>query len=92
MINRGWLKIEALRLAKIAVKEDIRAKGLRLKDYEAKHITRLAELWFSEHRAELIGQATIGLFFSTERNAKHMHKRRGPQKSMASAVHISGAK
>jgi hypothetical protein len=55
---------ETLRLAKNAVKEDIRAKGLRLKDYEAKEITLLAQLWFSEHRAELIGQATIALLFS----------------------------
>lgn len=49
----GAIRCEALRLARIAVKEDIRDKGLRLKDYEAKEITVLAELWLNitKHRS-----------------------------------------
>ena len=35
----GAVMVETLRLAKIAVKEDIRAKGLRLKDYEGVETT-----------------------------------------------------
>jgi len=46
----SMVKLETLRLARNWVKEDIRAKGLRLKDYEAKDITKLAELWFSKYR------------------------------------------
>jgi hypothetical protein len=64
IIAQARIRVEGLRLAKNAVKDDIRAKGHRLKDYEAKDITKLAELLFSEHRAELIGQATIGLLFA----------------------------
>ena len=64
IIPHAWIKVEALRLARNAVKLDIRDRGERLKDYEMKEITRLAERWFCEHRAELIGQATIGLLFA----------------------------
>jgi hypothetical protein len=58
------LMVEALRLSKIAVKAEIRDQGQRLKDYQMKEIINLAELWFSEHRAAVLGQATIGLLFS----------------------------
>jgi hypothetical protein len=63
LVDKAWVRVEARRLAKNAVKTDIRDKGLRLKDYEAKEITILAERWFSDHKASLIGQATIGLLF-----------------------------
>jgi hypothetical protein len=61
LVDKAWVRVETLRLAKNAVKTDIRDKGLRLKDYEAKEITILAERWFSDHRAELIGHATVAL-------------------------------
>jgi hypothetical protein len=61
IIDQVWIKIEALRLAKNAVKIDIRDRGLKLKDFEAKEITKLGELWFDRHKAELIGQAAITL-------------------------------
>jgi hypothetical protein len=64
MINQAWVRIEALRVAKIAVKADIRAKGLNIKNYEAAEISELARHWFSQHQAELIGQATIALLFA----------------------------
>jgi hypothetical protein len=64
IIPRAWIRVEGLRLAKNAVKLDIRDRGLKLKDYEAKQITKLAECWFERHKAELVGQATIGLLFS----------------------------
>jgi hypothetical protein len=89
-INQGWLiRVEALRLAKIAVKEDIRAKGQRLKDYEAKEITLLAQRWLSEHRASLIGQATIGLLCS---NLTTNAQKQKAQSTGLSAVQKSGAK
>ena len=43
IIPGAWIKFEALRLAKIAVRADIRDQGLKLKDYAAKDITALAE-------------------------------------------------
>jgi hypothetical protein len=81
LVDRGWVRVEALRLAKNAVKTDIRDKGLRLKDYEAKEITILAERWFSDHKASLIGQATItlllarGSVFAIRRNSEHSLRR-----------------
>jgi len=60
----GHIMVEAMRLAKLAVKDHIRAEGLRLKDYEAAEITKLAEIWLGEHRTELIGYATLTLLLS----------------------------
>jgi len=76
IIHQGWLNVEGLRLSRIAVNEQIRAKSERLKDYEYGKLTRLTWLWFSEHRAELLGYATIELLFAAERNAKHLHRNR----------------
>jgi hypothetical protein len=42
------IRCEAMRLAKIAVKAEIRDRGLRLKDYEMKEITALAAI--TKHR------------------------------------------
>jgi hypothetical protein len=81
-----------MRLAKLRVKDQLRANNLRIKDYEYAELTQLAWVWFSEHRAELLGYATIELLFAAERNSKYSHKRSMPKKSMASAVQILGAK
>jgi hypothetical protein len=83
------LMCEALRLAKIEVKHSIRDQGQRLKDYQMKEIINLAELWFSEHRAELLGQATIGLLFSNIKNGAQKSK---PRSTGLSTVHISRSK
>jgi hypothetical protein len=64
IIPHAWIKVEGLRIAKNAVKLAIRDRGLKLTEYAAKDITRMAEEYWFEHRAELIGQATIGLLFA----------------------------
>jgi hypothetical protein len=52
MSEQGWIiKCEALRLARNAVKLDIRDRGERLKDYSMCEITKLAELWRDCHRS-----------------------------------------
>jgi len=81
-----------MRLAKIKIKDNIRARGQRIKDYEMAEITKWAELWLGEHRAELIGQAWANLWFAAERNSELMHRQSRPEKSRASVVQISGAK
>jgi hypothetical protein len=64
-----------MRLAKLRVKDQLRANNLRIKDYEYAELTQLAWLWFSEHRAELLGYATIELLFASH-NSKHLHRNR----------------
>jgi hypothetical protein len=81
--------VEAMRLAKLAVKDRLRAEGLRLKDYEAKELTEFAWLWFLDHRAELIGQATIGLLFSNIKTSAQKQKARS---TGLSVVHKSRTK
>jgi hypothetical protein len=83
------LMVEALRLAKIEVKHAIRDQGKRIKDYEMKELTQLAECWFKFHRAELLGQATIGLLFS---NIKNDAQKQKPRSTGLSVVQKSGAK
>jgi hypothetical protein len=39
LIDQAWVQVEALRLARNAVKLNIRDRGLKLKDFEAKEIT-----------------------------------------------------
>jgi hypothetical protein len=68
------LMCEALRLAKIEVKHRLRDQGFRLKDYEARELTELAEVWLKFHKAELIGQATIGLLCTNIRNDAQKQK------------------
>jgi hypothetical protein len=91
MIERE-IKTEALRLARNAVRAQIKARGERLKDYEHSQVEQWALAWFKSHRAELIGLATLNLLLSDVRNSKHLHKRSRSEKSTASAVQISGAK
>ena len=52
MSEEGWIiRVEALRLARNAVKLNIRDRGERLKDYSMCEITKLAELWRDCHRS-----------------------------------------
>jgi hypothetical protein len=76
----GAVVTKALRLASLEVGTRLRDEGKRIKDYEARDLTKLAEVWFKFHRAELIGQATIGLL------------REKARKSRASVVQISRSK
>jgi hypothetical protein len=83
------IKAEALRLARVAAKADIKAQGLRLKDFELKEIYRLGEEWFAHH-PELMEEAICLLF--RRQISKHMHRNRGPEKSDPWAVQISSPK
>jgi hypothetical protein len=65
-----WINLEGLRLAKIAAKAEIKAQGLRLKDYEHRELQQWALLSFQDHRAELLGYATLELLFAGERSRK----------------------
>lgn len=67
MTDQFRLRVEAMRLARIAVREEIRDQGLRYKDYSARELRDFAECLFLQHRAELIGEATISLLCSSLR-------------------------
>jgi hypothetical protein len=89
MSEEGWIiRVEALRLARNAVKLNIRDRGERLKDYSMCEITKLAELW----RDRFLDQATVNLAKWAEEKSKHMHRNRAPEKSKGSAVQISSPK
>jgi hypothetical protein len=90
IIDQAWIKVEALRLARNAVKQDIRDRGDRLKNYAAKDITRLAELWRDCH-PELIEQATATFLHYRAKLESDAQKRKG-MKSVASLVQKLGAK
>ncbi len=47
----------ALQLAKEAVKQQLRAQGLKVAHYSARHITILAEGYLDQHRTELMAEA-----------------------------------
>ena len=91
MTEQAWIiRLEALRLARNQVKQDIRDRGERLKDYALKDINRLGELWFARH-PELIEEATIGLLFRRSKLASDAQKKQD-EKSMASPVQKSRSK
>jgi DNA invertase Pin-like site-specific DNA recombinase len=48
------LRFEALRLARLAVRQELRSQGVKLSYIEASEITRHAKVWFDQNRAELI--------------------------------------
>ena len=83
------LRIEAMRLARNAVRHRIRDQGQRLKDYEAKEIDALAKALLRQRQSEMITQAWANLLRSNIRNGAQKSK---ALKSMASAVQNSGAK
>jgi hypothetical protein len=57
MINAALAaRIEAFRLSRLVIKDRLRAEGLRLRDIDTKVVNRSAEVWFADHRAELIDQ------------------------------------
>jgi hypothetical protein len=91
MSEEGWLiRVEALRLARVAVKLNIRDRGDRLKNYAAKDITRLAELWRDCH-PELMEQATV-TFLRYRAKLESDAQKRKDEKSKGSAVQNIGAK
>jgi len=61
MIGDQWVRLEAMRLSKLAAKQEIRDLGLKVKDDSAKEITLWAEEWFDRHKASVVGQATVAL-------------------------------
>jgi hypothetical protein len=92
MSEQGWIiRVEALRLSKIAIKQKIRDRGERLKDYSMCEITKLAELWRDCH-PELIEQATITIGLLFRRKLRSGAPKKEDGKSIASLVQKLGAK
>jgi hypothetical protein len=40
LVDKAWVRVEAMRLSKLAVKEQIRDRGERLKDYDHRDRSR----------------------------------------------------
>ena len=56
--HRSAVRVRAMQIAKTAVKDQLRAQGLKVWHFSAKEITQLAEDYFANHREELITKAT----------------------------------
>jgi hypothetical protein len=55
------MRIEALRLARLAVKDRLKAQGVKISYVEQAEVQRLARERFSDHRAALVDQALINV-------------------------------
>jgi hypothetical protein len=83
------LRIEAIRLSRLAIKAGLKAAGVKIAYIENAEITKPAKEWFGEHRAEIAGEALGNVLRAQLRSTAQKSK---AQKSMASAVQISGVK
>jgi hypothetical protein len=86
------LRFEALRLARLAVRQELRSQGVKLSYIEASEITRQAKVWLDQNRAELIDVGLRNVLADVLR----ANLRTGAQKSngrpvRVSSVQISGA-
>jgi hypothetical protein len=83
-------RFEALRLARLAVRKDLKAQGLKVNWIANTEIDRLARAWFAQDRAGLFDQALgnvlADVLCSNLRTAAQKSKR---PKSMASTVRMS---
>jgi len=52
-------RIEALRIARNAIRQELKAQGVKLSYYKASELYELAKHWYCHHRAELFDQALI---------------------------------
>ena len=50
-------RMEAMRLSRNAVRDQLRAEGVKLSYMKASEIDALARIWFGLNRAELFGEA-----------------------------------
>ena len=92
MINLAeYVRWEALRLSKLAIKAQLKARGDRLSEYKRADLDRLAEAWLADHR-ELAGQALGDLLSHRIADILSAASRMEADKSMASTVQISGSK
>jgi hypothetical protein len=86
-----FVRVESRRLAKLAAKQEIRDRGLKLSSFSIKDIEIVAGEWLQAHRAETVDQAFRTLVWSRFLRAQVTS---GTQKSKArksglSVVHIS---
>jgi hypothetical protein len=81
----GMIKVEAMRLSRIAVRQEIRDAGDKLSNWSAREINALAE----QRWQEFLDQARGNL---AEHKSKLMHRNRAPGKSMGSIVQKSSSK
>src|SRR6516225_3039559 len=80
-------------ISRMAVKDEISRKGLKLREFSAKQITELGDEYLHDHRDVVMKQA---LAWRWEKEIvaalRHYAQKQKARKSMASAVQISGAK
>ena len=79
--------------ARRVVKDQIRAKGLKVSHYTAREISEQAEEYMAAHAEELVAKATADcLTFPEFANLRTNAPTQNPQTSMGSALQMSGAK
>jgi hypothetical protein len=81
----GMIKIEAMRLSRIAVRQEIRDAGDKISNWAMKDINARAE----QRWQEFLDQARGNL---AKHKSQVMHRNRAPGKSMGSAVQKWSAK
>jgi hypothetical protein len=92
------IRLEALRLAAKEVKREIHARGFRYHSFSRADIQLAAREWFQGHRRELIETASASILrwrleeALRRANLRSAAQKPKAQKSMASAVQISGVK
>jgi len=85
MINLVFnARVEAMRLARNQVRQDLKAQGVKLSYLKASELTELAKVWFEDHHDELIDVALHKVLAAVQRTKAHAKP--------VSAVQISGAK
>src|SRR5262249_28888926 len=75
LVDRAWVRVEALRLARNAVKLRISDSGDKLSHWAMKDINALAEARWRE----FLGEATLNLVRWSERKSKVVHNERRPE-------------
>ena len=87
-----WVRWEALRLSKRAIKAQLRSRGDKLSEYRRCDLERLAKLWFDDHRPELAGRVLGDLLSERLTKLLSAARRMEADKSMASVVQMSSSK
>ena len=80
-------------ISRMAVKDEINRKGLKLREFSAKQITELGDEYLHDHRDVVMKQALTRTWGQEVIAAlRHYARKQKARKSMVSAVQISGAK
>jgi hypothetical protein len=86
-------RIEAMRLARNQVRQELKSQGQKVQYTEAAEITRLARIWFEGHRQPLVDVALRNVLADVLRaNLRTSAQKSKARPARVSAVQISRSK